>query len=47
MRKAGPGGIVLLHPTAATAAALPSLIEGLRRSGLEPVTVSRLLVTTD
>ncbi len=42
-RAVDPGGIVLLHPTAATAAALPTLIDDLAAMGLQIVTVSRLL----
>lgn len=42
-RKIHPGGIVLMHPTAATAAALPDLIDELRMQGYEVRTVSELL----
>jgi peptidoglycan-N-acetylglucosamine deacetylase len=45
---ARPGAIVLMHDAGGdrseTVAALPRIIEGLRRRGLEPVTVPRLLL---
>lgn len=41
--KAGPGSIILMHPTAPTVAALPGIISDLRAKGLTPVTVGRLL----
>lgn len=37
---AGPGCLILLHPTENTVAALPTLIDGLREKGLMLVTVS-------
>lgn len=52
LEEAQPGGIVCLHdgdqkdaavPRAATVAALPAIVEGLRRDGYELVTVSELL----
>lgn len=41
-----PGAIVLMHPTAPTVAALPSMIEGLARDGYQLLTVSALLDST-
>lgn len=41
--KIGPGGIILLHPTAPTKRALRELIRSLREKGLEPGTVSGVL----
>lgn len=38
-----PGAIVLMHPTAPTAAALPEMIRALRRDGYRLVTVSQLI----
>lgn len=44
IRDARGGDIILLHETnAETVSALPTIIEGLRRKGLEPVTLSELL----
>lgn len=43
MRKAGNGGIVLMHPTEPTAKALPEMIDKLRAEGYRLVTVSKLL----
>jgi peptidoglycan/xylan/chitin deacetylase (PgdA/CDA1 family) len=43
LTKIQPGGIILLHPTIATKAALPALIQSLRKKGLEPGTVSGIL----
>lgn len=43
MRKAGKGGIVLMHPTEPTAKALPKMIDKLRAKGYKLVTVSKLL----
>lgn len=43
LTKIEPGGIILLHPTQPTKEALPGLIHGLRRKGLEPGTVSSVL----
>jgi peptidoglycan/xylan/chitin deacetylase (PgdA/CDA1 family) len=43
LRKVGPGDIVLLHPTAATAAALAVLVAGIRAKGLALVTLDALL----
>lgn len=43
MKKADKGGIVLMHPTAPTVKALPTMIDKLREEGYELVTVSRLL----
>lgn len=41
--RAGPGSLVLMHPRAVTVDALPDLIRGLRRRGLEPVPLGDLL----
>lgn len=38
-----PGGIILLHPTAPTKTSLRTLIQSLRKKGLEPGTVSSVL----
>lgn len=43
LRKVGPGSIVLMHPTASTAEALPALIAEVRAKGLRLVTLSQLL----
>ncbi len=43
LRKVGPGSIVLMHPTASTAQALPALIAEIRAKGLRLVTLSQLL----
>jgi probable sporulation protein (polysaccharide deacetylase family) len=43
LSKIEPGGIVLLHPTVVTKAAMRDLIRGLRKKGLEPGTVSSVL----
>lgn len=43
LSQAHNGAIVLLHPTEGTVEALPAIAEGLRRRGLQPVTVSQLL----
>ncbi|HEX9824733.1 MAG TPA: polysaccharide deacetylase family protein [Actinomycetota bacterium] len=39
---ARPGSIILMHTLDETAAALPSILAGLRRKGLEPVTLPEL-----
>jgi peptidoglycan/xylan/chitin deacetylase (PgdA/CDA1 family) len=39
---ARPGSIILLHTISQTADALPSIITGLRRKGLQPVTLAEL-----
>jgi peptidoglycan/xylan/chitin deacetylase (PgdA/CDA1 family) len=39
---AGPGSIILLHTISQTADALPSIITGLRRKKLQPVTLAEL-----
>jgi len=41
---AEPGSLILLHPTEPTVKSLPWIIDGLRRKGLFPVTVSENLV---
>ncbi len=41
-----PGAIVLMHPLAATAEALPVIIQELRKDGYRLVTVSQLLAKT-
>ena len=41
--RAGPGSIILIHPTDRTVAALPAIIAGLRERGLAVLTVSQLL----
>ena len=42
--RTGPGAIILLHQdTAATVAALPAIIDGLRAQGFQFVTVSQML----
>ena len=41
--RSGPGSLVLMHPRAVTVDALPDLIRGLRRLGLEPVPLGTLL----
>lgn len=41
--KIEPGGIVLLHPTVVTRAAMKNLIRELRKKGLEPGTVTSVL----
>ena len=43
LSKIQPGGIVLLHPTVVTRAAMKNLIRELRKKGLEPGTVSSVL----
>ncbi len=43
MSKAQPGAIVLMHPTARTAAALPLVIAGLKAEGYNLLTVPALL----
>jgi probable sporulation protein (polysaccharide deacetylase family) len=43
LSKIEPGGIVLLHPTVVTRAAMKNLIHELRKKGLEPGTVSSVL----
>ncbi|MCY0876375.1 MAG: polysaccharide deacetylase family protein [Firmicutes bacterium] len=43
VNKRTPGALVLMHPTAPTVAALPELIQSLRRDGYQLVTVSTLL----
>ena len=42
-RDAGPGSLILMHPTESAKAALADLIDALRAKGLEPGTVSRTL----
>lgn len=39
---AGRGSIILLHTKVTTANALPSIVDGLRRKGLKPVTIPHL-----
>lgn len=39
----GPGGIVVMHMKTVTAQALPAIIAGLRRRGLQPVSLPALL----
>lgn len=41
------GGIILMHPTISSMKALPVLIRSLRQKGLEPGTVSSVLVNAD
>jgi peptidoglycan/xylan/chitin deacetylase (PgdA/CDA1 family) len=45
---AKPGAIILMHDgggnRAETIAALPAIVEGLRKRGLHPVTIPRLLL---
>ena len=41
--RAGPGDIILMHPTAVTAEALPAMIRALRDKGLRIISVSDLL----
>ncbi len=43
LSKVGSGSIILLHPTAASAAGLGPLLDGIRAKGLEVVDVSTLL----
>lgn len=43
--KAEPGSIVLMHPTRATLAALPGILDELKSKGFEIVIVSRLIET--
>jgi probable sporulation protein (polysaccharide deacetylase family) len=43
LTKIEPGGIILLHPTVVTKAAMRDLIRGLRKKGLEPGTVTSVL----
>jgi probable sporulation protein (polysaccharide deacetylase family) len=42
-RDAGPGSLILMHPTASASAALEGLIDALRSKGIEPGTVSQTL----
>lgn len=42
-RDAGPGSLILMHPTVSARAALAGMIDGLRGKGLEPGTVSEVL----
>ncbi|MBA2383355.1 MAG: polysaccharide deacetylase family protein [Actinobacteria bacterium] len=42
-----PGSIVLLHTLSETAAALPTLLEALRRRGLLPVGIDELIAASD
>jgi len=42
-RDAGPGSLILMHPTESAKAALADLIDALRAKGIEPGTVSRTL----
>ncbi|OUM96931.1 MAG: hypothetical protein A9Z00_05015 [Thermobacillus sp. ZCTH02-B1] len=42
-RDAGPGSLILMHPTESAKAALADLIDALRDKGIEPGTVSRTL----
>ena len=44
-RDAGPGSLILMHPTASASAALEGLIDALRSKGIEPGTVSETLST--
>jgi probable sporulation protein (polysaccharide deacetylase family) len=44
-RDAGPGSLILMHPTESAKAALADLIDALRSKGLEPGTVSETLST--
>ncbi|AGA58172.1 putative xylanase/chitin deacetylase [Thermobacillus composti KWC4] len=44
-RDAGPGSLILMHPTASASAALADMIDVLRSKGIEPGTVSRTLST--
>lgn len=44
-RHAGPGHLILMHPTASAKRALPDIIRVLRQKGLMPGTVSRTLST--
>lgn len=44
-RDAGPGSLILMHPTASARAALADLIDTLRSKGIEPGTVSQTLST--
>jgi len=43
VNRAHPGAIVLMHPLAATAEALPTIIKELKRDGYDLITVSQLL----
>jgi peptidoglycan/xylan/chitin deacetylase (PgdA/CDA1 family) len=42
LRSSRPGSVVLMHTLDQTASALPSIIRGLRRRGLEPVSLPKL-----
>ena len=44
-RDAGPGSLILMHPTESAKAALADMIDALRAKGLEPGTVSQVLST--
>jgi probable sporulation protein (polysaccharide deacetylase family) len=44
-RDAGPGSLILMHPTPSASAALEGLIDALRSKGIEPGTVSQTLST--
>ena len=46
LMKKSPGALVLMHPTAPTAAALPVLIDNLQKAGYQLVSVSDLLSPT-
>ena len=41
--KSANGSLLLMHPTKPTLEALPAVIDGLRKKGLEPVVVSRAI----
>jgi peptidoglycan/xylan/chitin deacetylase (PgdA/CDA1 family) len=43
LAKIGPGAIILMHPTIASQKALLPLIQALKKRGLQPVTVSKVL----
>ena len=47
MGKIESGGIILAHPTAATAEALPGILHDLKEAGFQPVTVSENLGLAD
>jgi peptidoglycan/xylan/chitin deacetylase (PgdA/CDA1 family) len=40
-----PGSVILLHTTGQTAQALPSIIQGLRSRGLQPVRLHELFAS--
>jgi peptidoglycan/xylan/chitin deacetylase (PgdA/CDA1 family) len=41
--KSSNGSLILMHPTKPTLEALPAMIDGLRKKGLEPVVVGRTI----